>query len=65
MRMCLRRTSSYTMHNAIFIPGLLDKIWGEYEDIRFVQRDAPDPLHQTHPAYGAIHDLEQAQWVEG
>jgi hypothetical protein len=46
-------------------PGLSDKIWGEYKDVRFVQRDAPDPEHQKHPAYGRIHGLEQAQWVEG
>jgi uncharacterized protein (DUF362 family) len=46
-------------------PGLLDKIWGGYKEIRFVQRDAPDPEHQKHPAYGAIHNLEAAQWVEG
>jgi uncharacterized protein (DUF362 family) len=46
-------------------PGLLNKIWNEYKDVRFVQRDAPDPAHQAHPAYGTIHGLEQAQWVEG
>jgi hypothetical protein len=46
-------------------PGLLNKIWNEYKDVRFVQRDAPDPKHQAHPAYGTIRGLEQAQWVEG
>ncbi len=46
-------------------PGLLNKIWNEYKDVRFVQRDAPDPEHQAHPAYGTIHGLELAQWVEG
>ncbi len=46
-------------------PGLLDKIWNDYKDVRFVQRGAPDPEHQTHPAYGEIHGLEQALWVEG
>jgi hypothetical protein len=46
-------------------PGLLNKIWNEYKDVRFVQRDAPDPAHQSHPAYGMVHGLEQAQWVEG
>jgi uncharacterized protein (DUF362 family) len=46
-------------------PGLLDKIWKEYKEIRFVQRDAPDPVHQKHPVYGVIRGLEQAQWVEG
>ncbi len=46
-------------------PGLLDKIWNEYKDVRFVQRDAPDPEHQKHPAYGKIYGLEQAHWVEG
>jgi uncharacterized protein (DUF362 family) len=46
-------------------PGLLNKIWNEYKDVRFVQKGMPDPAHQAHPAYGAIHGLEQAQWVEG
>jgi len=46
-------------------PGLLDKIWKEYSDVRFVQKNAPDPVHQKHPAFGAIHGLEQAQWVKG
>jgi hypothetical protein len=46
-------------------PGLLNKVWNEYKDVQFVQRDAPDPAHQAHPAYGTIHGLEQAQWVEG
>jgi uncharacterized protein (DUF362 family) len=46
-------------------PGLLVKIWNEYKDVRFVQSDAPDPVHQKHPAYDAIHGLEQADWVEG
>ena len=46
-------------------PGLLDKIWNEYKEVRFVQRDAPDPEHQRHPVYGEIHGLEQARWVEG
>jgi hypothetical protein len=35
-------------------PGLLDKIWREYRDIQFVQRDTPDPEHQMHPDYEAI-----------
>ena len=46
-------------------PGLLDKIWNEFKDVRFVQRDRPDRAHQAHPVYGIIHGLEQAQWVEG
>jgi uncharacterized protein (DUF362 family) len=46
-------------------PGLLVKIWNEYKDVRFVQSGAPDPVHQKHPAYDAIHGLEQADWVEG
>jgi hypothetical protein len=46
-------------------PGLLNKIWREYKDVRFVQRGVPDPEHQAHPAYGKIYGLEQAQWVQG
>jgi hypothetical protein len=46
-------------------PGLLDKIWNEYKEVRFLQKNAPDPAHQKHPGFGEIHGLEQAQWVEG
>ena len=46
-------------------PGFLNQIWNEYGEVRFVQRDAPDPEHQKHPAFGAIHGLEQAEWVLG
>jgi hypothetical protein len=54
----------YDAQRDIF-PGLLNKIWNEYKDVRFVQKNAPDPIHQKHPAYGEIHGLEQARWVEG
>jgi uncharacterized protein (DUF362 family) len=46
-------------------PGFMNQIWKEYGEVRFVQRDAPDPEHQKHPAFGAIHGLEQAEWVLG
>jgi len=46
-------------------PGLLNKVWNEYKEVRFVQRDAPDAEHQKNPAYGEIHGLKQADWVEG
>jgi uncharacterized protein (DUF362 family) len=46
-------------------PGLLNKIWNEYKDVRFVQKNPPDPTYQKHPAYDAIHGLKQADWVEG
>jgi uncharacterized protein (DUF362 family) len=46
-------------------PGFMNQIWNEYGEVRFVQRDAPDPEHQKHPAFGAIHGLEQAEWVLG
>jgi uncharacterized protein (DUF362 family) len=46
-------------------PGFLNQIWREYGEVRFVQRDAPDPEHQKHPAFAAIHGLEQAEWVLG
>ncbi len=54
----------YDAQRDIF-PGLLNKIWNEYPDVRFVQKNAPDPAHQKHPAFGEIHGLEQAQWVKG
>jgi hypothetical protein len=46
-------------------PELLTKIWNEYKDVCFVQRNAPDPALQQNPVYGGTHGLEQAQWVEG
>jgi hypothetical protein len=46
-------------------PGLLQKVWGEFKDVRFVQADAPDPRQPRNPGYGDYHGLEQAQWVEG
>jgi uncharacterized protein (DUF362 family) len=46
-------------------PGLLQKVWGEFKDVRFVQADAPDPKQPKNPGYGDYHGLEQAQWVEG
>jgi uncharacterized protein (DUF362 family) len=46
-------------------PGLLQKVWGEFKDVRFVQADAPDPKQPRNPGYGDYRGLEQAQWVEG
>ncbi len=46
-------------------PGFLDHIWSHYADVRFVQRDAPDPRYQKHPAFGEIHGLEAPDWVLG
>jgi hypothetical protein len=46
-------------------PGMLNKIWGEYKDVRFVQREEPDPTQPKNPAYGGHHGLEGANWVEG
>ena len=46
-------------------PALLTAIWNEFKDVRFVQKNAPNPVSQQNPAYGSTHGLEQAQWVEG
>ncbi len=46
-------------------PGLLNKIWDEYKNVRFVQKNEPNETYQKHPAYGSIHGLKQADWVEG
>lgn len=46
-------------------PGLLNEVWSEFKDVRFVQKDAPDAALQKNPGYGNNHGLEQAQWVEG
>lgn len=46
-------------------PGLLNQIWSEYKDVRFVQKNPPDSTHQEHPAYGKVQNLEAADWVEG
>jgi hypothetical protein len=46
-------------------PGLLQKVWGEYKDVRFVQWDEAKSVQPMNPGYGNYHGLEQAKWVEG
>lgn len=46
-------------------PGLLLKIWSEYKEVSFVQRDAADPRQPINPGYGDYRGLEQPKWVEG
>jgi hypothetical protein len=46
-------------------PGMLNKIWGEYKDVRFVQREQPQPPQPKNPAFGDYRGLEGANWVEG
>lgn len=54
----------YDATRAIY-PALLTKIWTEFKDVRFVQREAPDPKQPKHPVYGDYRLLEEAKWVEG
>ncbi|MFT3780973.1 MAG: DUF362 domain-containing protein [Nibricoccus sp.] len=44
---------------------ILQKIWAEFKDVRFVQQFAPDAAQPINPAYGDHHGLEAADWVEG
>jgi len=46
-------------------PGMLNKIWGEYKDVRFVQWLGPQPSQPKNPGYGDYHGLEGSNWVEG
>jgi uncharacterized protein (DUF362 family) len=46
-------------------PGLLQKIWGEFKEVRFIQKNEPNEQNQKHPVYNSIHGLSQAKWVEG
>jgi uncharacterized protein (DUF362 family) len=54
----------YDARRAIF-EEMLNKIWNEFKDVRFVQMGAPDPIHQKNPGYGEVRSLEEARWVEG
>jgi len=46
-------------------PALLNKIWNEFPEVRFVQWDAPAAPQPSNPRSGDYRGLEQAQWVEG
>lgn len=46
-------------------PALLTKLWGEFKDLRFVQKHAPTAAQPVNPGYGDHHGLEAADWVEG
>ncbi len=46
-------------------PALLQKIWGEFKDARFVQNAPADPAQPRNPVYGDYRKLEAADWVEG
>jgi len=45
--------------------AIMEKIWAEFKDVRFVQQDAPEASQPVNPAYGDHHGLESANWVEG
>jgi hypothetical protein len=46
-------------------PVVLTKVWGEFKDVRFVQRDPPDGKQPHNPTYGGYHGLEGDDWIEG
>ena len=46
-------------------PVVLNKVWSEFPDVRFMQQDPPDPKQPQNPTYGGYHGLEGADWVEG
>jgi len=46
-------------------PYILTKVWSEFKDVRFVQKEAPTDGQPKNPAYGDYHGLEAADWIEG
>jgi hypothetical protein len=46
-------------------PAVLNKVWAEFKDVRFVQEQPPMEDQPKNPAFGDYHGLEQADWVEG
>jgi uncharacterized protein (DUF362 family) len=46
-------------------PAILVKVWSEYKDVRFVQREAAQDSQPNNPAYGNHHGLEAPDWVQG
>lgn len=46
------------------LPELLDKIWKDYKDVRFIQ-EKEFTEKQKHPVYGDFSRIEQPDWVKG
>ena len=46
-------------------PAMLTKIWSEFKDVRFVQKQELQQAQPVNPGYGNHHGLEQADWVDG
>jgi hypothetical protein len=44
--------------------AILNKIWAEFKDVRFVQNKPAAAAQPNNPAYGDHHGLEAADWVE-
>jgi hypothetical protein len=46
-------------------PAMLTKIWSEFKDVRFLQKQEPQSVQPFNPGYGNYHGLETPDWVEG
>lgn len=44
---------------------IMQKVWAEFKDVRFVQENPPQASQPVHPVYGDYSRLESANWVEG
>jgi hypothetical protein len=46
-------------------PYMLETIWKEFKDVKFMQQDPPGDKQPLNPAYCDHTGLEAAKWVEG
>ena len=46
-------------------PYILTKVWKEFKDVRFIQREPAKDIQPKHPTYGDYSRLEGAEWVDG
>jgi hypothetical protein len=46
-------------------PYILTKVWSEYKDVRFVQKEAAEEIQPKNPGYNSYHGLEAAEWIDG
>jgi hypothetical protein len=54
----------YDARRPIF-PYMLETVWKEFKDVKFMQENPPTSKQPVNPAYGNHTGLEGANWVEG
>lgn len=54
----------YEVRRQIF-PYMLELVWKEFKDVKFMQQDPPTEKQPINPAYGDHTGFEAAKWVEG